>query len=78
MVIDEKEQDVILTLFKNNNPNFNFEKFKRDLNNRNIVIQDSIALDREYIRIGNIGEITYDELNKVLNQVISVMSISKM
>lgn len=66
-VIEEDEQDKLMTLYKHPDPNFNFNEFKQKLLNQNIIIQDSVIFDKGLIRIGNIGEWTEEELHQTMN-----------
>ena len=49
-VIEDEEQDKLMTLFKHPDPNFNFIEFKQKLIKQNIVIQDSVIFDKGLIK----------------------------
>ena len=72
-VIEDEEQDKLMTLFKHPDPNFNFIEFKQKLLNQNIVIQDSVIFDKGLIRIGNIGEWTEEELQITMNSLKNLL-----
>lgn len=68
-VIEESEQDHLMTLYRHPDPNFNFDHFKQRLLNENIIIQDSVAFKRNLIRIANIGEWNETELYNTLYRI---------
>lgn len=63
--IDEKYQSPIITTFKYDSLNFGFQEFYDFVKNREYVIYPGKLIDAETFRIGNIGEIYLDDIEKL-------------
>jgi 2-aminoethylphosphonate-pyruvate transaminase len=74
-VIDPKETDYLMTLYKHPNPDFDFQELKENMRKLNIILQDSVIFSNNLIRIGNIGEWTEEEFATTLNLLVNKLKL---
>ncbi|GAX07459.1 2-aminoethylphosphonate-pyruvate aminotransferase [Secundilactobacillus silagincola] len=69
LVIDETVQSPIITSFKYPTVDFNFQAFYEYLKNRGFIIYPGKVSKCDSFRIGNIGEVSADDINRLLNLI---------
>ncbi len=69
LVIDETVQSPIITSFKYPTGDFNFQAFYEYLKNRGFIIYPGKVSKCDSFRIGNIGEVSADDINRLLNLI---------
>lgn len=69
LVIDETVQSPIITSFKYPTIDFNFQAFYEYLKDRGFIIYPGKVSKCDSFRIGNIGEVSADDVNRLLNLI---------
>ncbi len=69
LVIDETVQSPTITSFKYPTVDFNFQAFYEYLKNRGFIIYPGKVSKCDSFRIGNIGEVSADDINRLLNLI---------
>lgn len=69
LVIDETVQSPTITSFRYPTVDFNFQAFYEYLKNRGFIIYPGKVSKCDSFRIGNIGEVSADDINRLLNLI---------
>jgi 2-aminoethylphosphonate-pyruvate transaminase len=68
-IADDLQSPIITTFLPPDNPNYDFERFYKILNERGLVIYPGKLTDRETFRIGNIGHLHSEDIQDLLEAV---------
>jgi len=68
-ISDELQSPIITTFLPPDNPNYDFERFYKFLNEKGLVIYPGKLTDHETFRIGNIGRLYEDDMHELLEAI---------